>query len=503
MPCFFLRLQSNYYCLLTRLELQYAGALERSQIIKDELISERQTSEELRIQLEEFMNRDERNMEDIDSLQVHIQQQEAIIRELEEREQFYSDQLGLLDVGVKISNWWKTWSWLVSPQEEMEDEQFAQKLAEADSAEAKNLLKDRLANVTALQASFEAKEAEFSERLQNLQEEFDSFVDEIVNILCSDERESEDRREEVMAKVRMLLRNEGCLKKQISDLEKKESAYSKTIQEADTIMARVEYSYQERIKELEQEKHDLKERIRAHEESLKSAGKVDEQTVKTLNDRLAETERSEALLRERIAALESCEEDLRAKLAERELANAKIKSELRDQNELVKRICDMDTENQELTLEIGRLQEVEKKLHELKRTEELLRKRLAELEESESSLKISLDSSDREMKEERQRYSEAITSLKREISSRKSSVTEVLAEADALQPKDEELKRQVHSLRLHIKDLESEVKARSEELESIEDGYRSEVSTAPQRSFLRYRSMRDHTGRFFLLVKIR
>jgi len=60
-------------------------------------------------------------------------------------------------------------------------------------------------------------------------------------------------------KVAALIQAEINLKKQVSDLEKKETAYSKTIQEADTIMARVEVSYQERIKELEQEKHDLKQ----------------------------------------------------------------------------------------------------------------------------------------------------------------------------------------------------------------------------------------------------
>ena len=37
-----------------KLESQHTGALERSQIIKDELILERQNNEELKYQLEEF-----------------------------------------------------------------------------------------------------------------------------------------------------------------------------------------------------------------------------------------------------------------------------------------------------------------------------------------------------------------------------------------------------------------------------------------------------------------
>ena len=63
-----------------KLESQHTGALERSQIIKDELILERQNNEELKYQLEEFeelLGRDERNQEDLDSLQLHIQKEEG------------------------------------------------------------------------------------------------------------------------------------------------------------------------------------------------------------------------------------------------------------------------------------------------------------------------------------------------------------------------------------------------------------------------------------------
>ena len=76
----------------------------------------------------------------------------------------------------------------------------------------------------------------------------------------------------------------------------------------------------------------------------------------------------------------------------------------------------------------------------------------------------------------------------------------------------EVLRRQVNTLKLQIRDLETEVESKCAELESAEYGYRSEVSTVDpklsgpsggQGSFHRYRSMRDHTGRFFLCVKIR
>jgi hypothetical protein len=64
----------------------------------------------------------------------------------------------------------------------------------------------------------------------------------------------------------------------------------------------------------------------------------------------------------------------------------------------------------------------------------------------------------------------------------------------------------VEVLRLEIRQLEAEVASRSGELHSLELAYRSEVSTGAgasgQHSFTRYRSMRDHSGRFFLSLRI-
>ena len=162
----------------------------------------------------------------------------------------------------------------------------------------------------------------------------------------------------------------------------------------------------------------------------------------------------------------------------------------------------MDTENRELSNELKRLKDVEHKLNELRKTEELLRKRLEELEESEQALKNNLDMSDKLTQKVEQKHQEKLMALKDEIVHKNTSVTMINSEADELRNKDQTLKKQVHTLKLQIKDLESEVETKSAELESMESSYHSEVSTASH-CFYRYRSMRDHTGRFFLLVKIR
>ena len=481
---------------------------------------ERQNNYELKLQLEEFMNKDERNQEDFESLQLHIQEQEAIIRELEDRAMYYNEELNLLNMGIKIASWWKTWSWLLINEEDpspgltQQDDDVGNE--NLKKQEVKDLLEDQLKNVTIIRSEFEEREQGFADRIESLQLEYDSFLADMVSLLGGSNYANElpQRKEEIIKKVKLLLHNELALKKQVTDLEKKETAYSKTIQEADSIMARVEYSYQERIKELEQEKHDLKERIwslenkTAKQKVLTDHHKEEMRTISELVEKLDQVEKSELIMKEKIQSLEQFGEDMKTKLAEREVANAKIKHELEDQDELLRRITDMDNENKTMSQEIDRLKDVEQKMIELRKTEELLRNRLRELEESEAALSISLGS-DNEMK---QKTAEAPweetcqdsvgaggTGGDEMITLRTNSVVCNIQD----QQHQQSLKRQVNTLKLQIKDLECEVESKSAELESIECGYRSEVSTNNQQGFFRYRSMRDHTGRFFLLVKIR
>ena len=55
-----------------RLEIQYTDQLDRLQLVKEELLMERQNNYELKLQMEDFMNKDERNQDDLESLQAHI-----------------------------------------------------------------------------------------------------------------------------------------------------------------------------------------------------------------------------------------------------------------------------------------------------------------------------------------------------------------------------------------------------------------------------------------------
>ena len=545
-----LHLSFTRFCC--RLEVQYTDQLDRLQLVKEELLMERQNNYELKLQLEEFMNKDERNQDDLESLQAHIQEQELIIRDLEDKAIYYNEQLNLLNMGIKIAGWWKTWSWLIVNDEESSDEHL-QDITDShqsalDKQKVKDMLEDQFNNVSAIKTDFEQREQGLASQIELLQHEYDQFLTGLVSLLWgpNNNEDGADCKDEIIKKVRMLLHNELALKKQVNDLEKKETAYTKTIQEADSIMARVEYSYQERIKELEQEKHDLKDKIWSLENNLSKQKTLNDQkdemkTISELIEKLDQVEKSEASMKEKVLSLESYGEEMKMKLSESCVANTKIKHELQDQDELLQRLGDMDAENKRMTQEISRLKDLEQKLCELRQTEELLRSRLHELEVSEQSLLRSAastggdaggadgnknsDNSSSLLKqkmtetpgEEAECQDRQVTGDAGRITVRTGTVVVGTSSGQHLPSESgaadsEHLRRQVHTLKLQIRDLETEVESKSLELESAEAGYRSEVSTGaasaagqPQigaGNFHRYRSMRDHTGRFFLCVKI-
>lgn len=542
-----------------RLEIQYTDQLDRLQLVKEELLMERQNNYELKLQMEDFMNKDERNQDDLESLQAHIQEQELIIRELEDKAIYYNEQLNLLNMGIKIAGWWKTWSWLIVNDEESSDERpeditdSLQHQSALDKQKVKDMLEDQYNNVSAIKTDFEQREQNLADQIELLQHEYDQFLSGLVTLLWgtnNNENSGAECKDEIIKKVSILLHNELALKKQVNDLEKKETAYTKTIQEADSIMARVEYSYQERIKELELEKHDLKDKIWSLENNLSKQKTLNDQkdemkTISELIEKLDSVEKSEASMKEKVQSLESYGEEMRVKLTEREVANTKIRHELQDQDELLKRLGDMDAENKRMTQEISRLKDLEQKLCELRQTEELLRNRLHDLEVSEQSLlssAASVTQSDAATADGNKNSDNSTSLLKQKMTETPGEEAEcqdrqVTGDAGRITVRtgpgavvvgtsgrqhlqsdfhqetsdSEQLKRQVNTLKLQIRDLETEVESKSLELESAEAGYRSEVSTASAAgqppsgaggSFHRYRSMRDHTGRFFLCVKI-
>ena len=187
--------------------------------------------------------------------------------------------------------WWRAWAWLLNPEGDGAVE-LGEELEEGKTRreEVLQLLESQRASVGEVKAEAEERELELLGKVKELEEEYERFLEELVRMVGYGEKG--EKRVEVVERVAALIQAEINLKKQVSDLEKKETAYSKTIQEADTIMARVELSYQERIKELEQEKHDLKERLWEMEERSQQVGAQREE-MKTITELVGKLEQVE------------------------------------------------------------------------------------------------------------------------------------------------------------------------------------------------------------------
>ena len=159
------------------------------------------------------MGRDERNQEDLESLQLHIQEQEGVIRELEEREMYFSEQLHLLEMGVRISGWWRAWAWLLNPESEGgELEEGGEGKPRRD--DVLQLLESQRASVGEVKAEAEERELELIGKVKELEEEYERFLEELVTLVGYGEKG--EKRVEVVEKVAALIQAEINLKKQVN-----------------------------------------------------------------------------------------------------------------------------------------------------------------------------------------------------------------------------------------------------------------------------------------------
>lgn len=113
--------------------------------------------------------------------------------------------------------------------------------------------------------------------------------------------------------------------KEIEELKEKEAAYCQTINEADSILSKVQEDYQKRIQGLEQENSHYKEQLgqlQAREAKLKSDIRIlsnqNEAEASTrlasLMEELLECESRERLLKDRVFNLENVERELKLEM---------------------------------------------------------------------------------------------------------------------------------------------------------------------------------------------
>ena len=125
---------------------------------------------------------------------------------------------------IRIAGWWRAWSHLLAGQDGGEEEEDAGEAAEQGARQARELLEAQLESEAAARAELQHREREFTEQVAALQADYDTFLQEILSLICGGGAgEAVAGREDVVRRVRLLLQSETQLKKQVSELEKKEA----------------------------------------------------------------------------------------------------------------------------------------------------------------------------------------------------------------------------------------------------------------------------------------
>lgn len=345
--------------------------------------------------------------------------------------------------------------------------------------------------IAELKQSIDMHEQRFKALLQQysiLQHELEPYfynsVDSVDEYGCDEGNNGKiQTTKDLLSAVRELVRSESLTKQSLRELEKKESAYRETINEADRIMSNHVTIYTQKIEDLEAV-IDLKssriKQLEASEERLRTVMKSsltsNEGTrITELLDRLIETENSELSLKERVWNLERNGKELQIKFAKAEKDQENLRSELRDQEELVQRLMALKAENNALTSQLQEAHAAARRASEFQQSENYLKNRIDELESSENGLKDTLKQTDHIMLQRERKFRDQISNLEEEVATLRGQLDLHINEAKESKDVENSLRHQIENLKGQIHSMETEFKESSSENICHEAQLRSEV----------------------------
>jgi hypothetical protein len=185
-------------------------------------------------------------------------------------------------------------------------------------------------------------------------------------------------------------------------------------------------------------------------------------------------------------------------LQEQKKTTEDLKADLQDQEDLLRSSSNIKLENQRLSLDVSRLRE----------SESFLSGRVEELEQESCNLKSNLSSVDKKIWDRERRWQEKLDSLEDELAT-SLTTTEDSKMQHSLKIEVEGLKTQSHDLKKALDEKvldadKSETAFRSEVSLPLSSGSAPNLSSANKHKMglVRYRSLRDHNGRYYLVVKV-
>jgi len=324
------------------------------------------------------------------------------------------------------------------------------------------------------------RESDNSGHTKYLQKIIDDIENKLENVNANGEKN-------IFKKIQFLIENESKLMKEITEHEKKEYAFRETLAEADVIMANIEYNYKTKVKDLEEENSCLQQRISYHTEtehrlkqSLKTSGKTDSQSYGELLERLMETEKAELAMKEKVYYLEKSERELNLKLLEEQKLTSDLKNEIKDQEDLMAQMENMDSENKRLNQNMNRLKEIEFKYQEVQQSEDFLHGRVEELEQTEISLRETISTIEQKSAAKEKKMQDQINRLREEIQHQNHSASNYEDAYDRLRGQDDSLKMEIDNLKEKVTELTCELNQKSTQFQETEASLRSELNKARQ-----------------------
>merc|ERR1712223_2266120 len=512
-----------------RWEHQHKTTLEKSQLLSDELTLERKSNNILHSELETVQANLEESRNESAYFESLVQRYEQRVFDLEELEVELREKLALLEGAVQFAVWWNTVlmnqgcripsrPMICNYSSQITNEEPQTATIIIDDSEAENdwpalvnsLRSEKLKLAQSLNAMMAEKESLAISLEGNHEDKIDRIVkleDRIAKLLNAAQQQKEEASAEIKslkAKIQQAEKNSNVP----SELQSKEDAYRKTTAEADSLLSKMEADYQTTIKCLQCEKSSLEEQVRLLEQSqgyLKNQlAKVIDDTerkeeIADLAERLLAADRRELDLKEKLHNLQKAEKEMELALQEQKRVNDDLRQELKDQDDLIASSSKFQQENQKLSADVSRLRE----------SESFLSGRVDELEQEATSLKASLTSVDKKIWDRERKWQEKLDTLEDELAT---SLTYTGEDAKM----QHSLKIEVEGLKNQTVELKKSLDEKTDEVEKSEAAFRSEVSlpvsggSAPtlnsskqhKMGLVRYRSLRDHNGRYYLVVKI-
>ena len=368
-----------------RWDHQYRLVADENKLLNSDLDVERKTTTILQSELTDAQEREVEAKAEVAHLESLVQRYEQRIFDLEEVEVELRDKLILLEQACNVVSW-------------INERIGGGGVDKVAVFKALPMMSDEAMN------GKEKKIEELEERLRELNESA---------------RLERDRHVEEIRALQNRLQDD--LQRRAADVEAKEAAYSQTIQEADSILCKVQGDYEATIETLKEELMEMKAKVERYQKResdvesdliyLKKApncGAAEQNSkIAELMARLMEAEKKEADLKDRLFDLERGERELGLKLIDAERENAELKD-----------AGNSDEVNLKMSVELDRLRS------RMKRDES----RIDELESIESSLKTELTSRERISSEREKNLKLKLRELSSELEAKSEALNEASAE---------------------------------------------------------------------------